>query len=109
MPNNSRDDVGTYVYTDDAARLWSVHLTNTVAAACGFPLLSNQAVVGAWHQGRDKMRHVGIKRPGNGKILRDKVPCPTNTETHYQLGTKTLSLDGVTWTITGRIGEKKGL
>lgn len=110
MGVNSRDDVSTYVYHDDAANTYSVHLTKQVADAGGFVALGGTPPAnfkGPWPGNHRRLRHIGVKRTLNGKVLRNRIPIAQgSTNDHYKLVNLQVELDDVNWTVTGRIGEK---
>lgn len=111
MANNTRDAVGTYIYEDDAGGQWSVKLTGQVAQAGGFQPVTAQTtgLKGPWTHHR-RMRHVGLKRgTGNAKVFRNRVPIAKLNDDHYKLTNLAVTLDGQSWTITGRVGEKVSL
>jgi hypothetical protein len=97
---NSRDPVNPWTYFDDTNTGWRVDLTDSVKNAGGFassgaglPYLPKHA----------KMRHVGLYDSGSKK--RNKCPQSTSATGAYSSG-GSLSLDGVNFRVTGRIGEK---
>jgi hypothetical protein len=97
---NTRDPVHPWTYFDDTSTGYRVDLTDAVKTAGGFssdgsglPYLPKHA----------KMRHVGLYDSGTKK--RSKCPQSTLATTAYTAG-GTLSFDGITWRVTGRIGEK---
>lgn len=101
LTNNTRGPVYTYGYIDDTAKEWAVSLTEAVAYAGGFVALTAPA---SNLPKRAKMRHVGLFDPTSKK--RERVPIAHIADGHYAGTEPTCNLDGITFNVTGRIGEK---
>jgi hypothetical protein len=97
---NSRDPVAPYTYYDDLTNPWRVDLTTSVATAGGFASSGSGLAYLPKHA---KMRHVGLYDSGSHR--RNRCPMSTTAQAAYQTGGN-LSLDGISFKVTGRIGEK---
>lgn len=92
-------------YTDDTGVLHTISQRTAVQAAVG-----NVVATGA-NPGRPagwKLRHIQAYTVVSGKTLRKRIVIgdPTNDLFDTAAG-GTFSCDGVTWTVAGRIGEKR--
>lgn len=97
---NTRDAVAPYTYYDDIANPWRVDLTAAVATAGGFTASGAGLAYLPKHA---KMRHVGLYDAGSKR--RNRCPQSTSATAAYSIGGN-LNLDGITFRVTGRIGEK---
>lgn len=117
MAINSRGEVKTYTYFDDAGKSWSVHLTSEVATAGGFVETtgSEAGFSGKWPHSQRKLRHIQLKRVDSGKVLYDRLPVAKLTgaggtaSENYALTTLDVNLDGHAWKVISRHGEHKKL
>lgn len=97
---NCRDPVSAKAYYMDDGVGYRVDITDAVATAGGFTASGSGLPYLPKHA---KMRHIGLYNAATNK--RGKVPF-SNIAGAYLTGGTSFSFDGITWVVTGRIGEK---
>lgn len=99
------DKFDFYGYNSDDGTTYAIKLSEDVAAQGGFTTTVNPSTEKVWAYHAKNLRYVrGVTSDGS----RAKIPIQSNTSTLYVSG-GTFTLHGNTYTVEGRIGEKRKL
>lgn len=94
---------GLFVYTADDGLSYKVRTDSDNAAAGGFTAATNEDDL---PRGM-KMRYLNLQLVDAGKTYRKRLYCAVPNATPYTSSTgSTVTVDGASWTITGKVGEK---
>lgn len=95
---------GRFVYVSDTSTSYQVRTDSDNAAAGGFAAATNEPVL---PKGM-KMRYLNVYLQDGTKTYRKKLyVAEANSTIYAKEDGDTVAIDGATWTVSGRTGEKK--
>lgn len=92
-------------YTNDALQVGRVKIDKDFADASELGFSADNPALGPLPS-RSKMRHVFATSGSGSSLIRKKLPCGNLGASAYTTSGTTVSIDGVSFTTYGHIGEK---
>lgn len=107
MPTISNFDKVHILYTDDNGATHAISQRQAVQTAAGNVVTTDDSLPG--RPAKWKLRHVMVRYYSGTKTYRKKIVIGSVSNGLWSGATATVSIDGVTWTRQGRIGEARNV
>lgn len=100
---------GTFVYTSDSLVEYNISLDRSVSIAVGNTLSTDAALPNVRASGNRPIepRYFLLALTATPTIKKKAIVCDADNTTFAADGASTLTINGVSWTVTGRVGEKR--